>query len=113
MVPRQRLPPARPQRGRFHRALGLLRRPASPGPEDIARDAYRRNRLRTQRTHPQMLTLDQVAIAKGLLARGEKQHDIAAFLGCNGGRVAEIKTGAKHADVKPAAKKDLPTSADM
>jgi hypothetical protein len=60
-----------------------------------------------------MLTLDQVAIAKGLLARGEKQHDIAAFLGCNGGRVAEIKTGAKHADVKPAAKKDLPTSADM
>jgi hypothetical protein len=60
-----------------------------------------------------MMTTEQAAIAKGLLARGEKQHDIAAFLGVNGGRIAEIKTGVKFADVKPAVKKDLPTSADM
>lgn len=60
-----------------------------------------------------MLTEEQAAIAKGLLARGEKQHDIAAFLGCNGGRIAEIKTGQRFPDVKPAPKKDLPNAADV
>ena len=53
----------------------------------------------------------QAAIAKGLLARGEKQHDIAAFFGCNGGPIAEIAEGYKFPEVKPAAKRDLPTPA--
>ena len=60
-----------------------------------------------------MMTAEQASIVKGLLARGEKQHDIAAFFGVNGGRIAEIKTGRVHAAVPPAAKKDLPKSADM
>jgi hypothetical protein len=60
-----------------------------------------------------VLTADQAAIVKGLLARGEKQHDIAAFFGENGGRIAEIAKGKKHKDVKPAAKKDLPTPAAL
>jgi hypothetical protein len=58
-----------------------------------------------------MLTADQVAIIKGLLARGEKQHDIAAFFGCNGGRIAEIKTGARFPEVAAASKRDLPSPA--
>lgn len=55
-----------------------------------------------------MITAEQAAIVKGLLARGEKQHDIAAFFGENGGRIAEIAKGKRHPDVKPAAKRDLP-----
>jgi len=58
-----------------------------------------------------MLNEEQAAIVKGLLLRGEKQHDIAAFFAVNGGRVAEIAKGYKHAEVKPAARKDLPTPA--
>jgi uncharacterized membrane protein len=50
---------------------------------------------------------------KGLLARREKQHDIAAYFGVNGGRIAEIKTGKTFFEVRPAAKKDLPTAADL
>jgi hypothetical protein len=60
-----------------------------------------------------VLTAEQVAIVKGLLARGEKQSDIAAFFGSNGGRIAEIHTGQKHSDVKPAPPKDLPTQAQL
>jgi hypothetical protein len=60
-----------------------------------------------------MITADQAAIVKGLLLRGEKQHDIAAFFGENGGRIAEIAKGHRHAGVKPAPRKDLPTPADM
>jgi hypothetical protein len=57
------------------------------------------------------LSVEDAAIVKGLLARKERQHDIAAYFGVNGGRIAEIATGAKFADVKPAPKKDLPTPA--
>lgn len=32
-------------------------------------------------------------IVKGMLERGDRQHDIAAFFGVNGGRVAEVRTG--------------------
>lgn len=51
---------------------------------------------------------DDAAIVKGMLARGDRQHDIAAWFGVNGGRVAEISTGAKFAEVKPADLADLP-----
>jgi len=33
------------------------------------------------------------SIVKGMLARGDRQHDIAAYFGVNGGRVAEVATG--------------------
>jgi hypothetical protein len=60
-----------------------------------------------------MLDEHQVGIIKGLLARGEKQQDIAAFFSCNSGRVAEVNTGKKFHHVSPAAGKDLPSSAEV
>ena len=47
-----------------------------------------------------MLTEEQAAVAKGLLLRGEKQHDIAAFFAVNGGRIAEIAKSKTFASVK-------------
>lgn len=35
----------------------------------------------------------EIAIVKGMIARGDRQHDIAAYFGVNGGRIAEINTG--------------------
>ena len=60
-----------------------------------------------------MITAEQAAIAKGLLLRGEKQHDIAAYFGENGGRIAEIAKGYRHPDVQPAAARALPTPVQL
>ncbi|MDJ0627611.1 MAG: hypothetical protein QNJ44_05080 [Rhodobacter sp.] len=62
------------------------------------------------RAEPSGIRLDEsdAAIVKGMLARGDRQHDIAAWFGVNGGRIAEISTGAKFADVEPADMADLP-----
>lgn len=35
----------------------------------------------------------ETQIVKGMLLRGDKQHDIAAYFGVNGGRVAEVASG--------------------
>jgi hypothetical protein len=43
-----------------------------------------------------------------MLARGDRQHDIAAWFGVNGGRIAEIATGAKFSNVPVAAANTLP-----
>ena len=45
------------------------------------------------------LSADEAAIVKGMLERGDRQHDIAAWFGVNGGRIAEISTGDAFADV--------------
>lgn len=55
-----------------------------------------------------MLTAQQAAIAKGMLARGDKQHDIAAYFGENSGRIAEISTGRLFNDVMAASIGGLP-----
>jgi hypothetical protein len=34
----------------------------------------------------------EIAIVKGMLIRGDRQHDIAAYFGANGGRIGEIST---------------------
>jgi len=60
-----------------------------------------------------MLTAEQAAIVKGLLDRGEKQHDIAAFFGENGGRIGEIAKGRRFPDIRPAPRRDLPTPAQL
>lgn len=59
---------------------------------------------------PSGIRLDEndAAIVKGMLARGDRQHDIAAWFGVNGGRIGEISTGAKFSVVKPAEPADLP-----
>jgi hypothetical protein len=38
-------------------------------------------------------TFRETQIVLGMLERGDRQHDIAAFFGVNGGRVAEVATG--------------------
>lgn len=54
------------------------------------------------------LTPDDVAIIKGMLSRGDRQHDIAAWFGVNGGRIAEIATGQKFRLVEPRMDANLP-----
>jgi hypothetical protein len=54
------------------------------------------------------LSEGDAAIAKGMLARGDRQHDIAAWFGVNAGRIAEIATGFRFARVEPAAAVELP-----
>ena len=39
------------------------------------------------------LSYREVEVAKGMLERGDRQHDIAAYFGVNGGRIAEIAKG--------------------
>ena len=45
------------------------------------------------------LTREDAALIKGMLYRGDRQHDIASWFGVNGGRVAEISSRTKFADV--------------
>jgi hypothetical protein len=47
------------------------------------------------------------AIVKGMLKRGDRQHDIAAWFGVNGGRIAGVAKGQTHSHVK-AATTNLP-----
>jgi hypothetical protein len=55
-----------------------------------------------------MLNNDQIATVKGMLARGDKQHLIAAHFGVNGGRIAEVATGRIGTAIRPAAAAALP-----
>ena len=57
-----------------------------------------------------MMTNEDAAVIKGMLARGDKQQWIVAWFGgnLNSGRIAEISTGEKFFDVKAASQKDLP-----
>jgi hypothetical protein len=48
------------------------------------------------------LTEADAAIAKGMLTRGDRQHDVAAWFGVNGGRVAELASGKLFWWVSPA-----------
>lgn len=43
------------------------------------------------------------ALIKSMIARGDRQHDIAAYFGVNGGRVGEISRGATFPAIAPAA----------
>jgi hypothetical protein len=55
-----------------------------------------------------ILSADDAAIVKGMLARGDRQHDIAAWFGVNGGRIAEIATGTRYDWIAQADVTDLP-----
>jgi hypothetical protein len=54
------------------------------------------------------LTDDVIALIKGMLARGDRQSDIAACFLINGGRIAEINHGKRGADAVAAKPDDLP-----
>ena len=58
---------------------------------------------------PTALNPTDASLVKGMLARGDKQHDIAAYFGVNAGRVADVKTGKKHRDVVAAPDAALPS----
>lgn len=64
------------------------------------------------KAQPSGIRLDNedAAIVKGMLARGDRQHDIAAHFGVNGGRISEIATGKKFSDVTPAQSHALPSA---
>lgn len=54
-------------------------------------------------------TIRDTQIVKGMLERGDKQHDIAAYFGVNGGRVAEVSTGDNdYPNVQPTPEDTLP-----
>ena len=61
----------------------------------------------TQFSHP-MLTASDVSVVKAMLARGDRQHDIAAWFGVNGGRIAEIAKGRRFWWVEAANSDSLP-----
>jgi hypothetical protein len=54
------------------------------------------------------LNAEEARIVKGMLARGDRQHDIAAYFGVNGGRIAEIAKGKTFASICPAQADLLP-----
>jgi hypothetical protein len=63
-----------------------------------------------RRAEPSGITLNEedAALVKGMLARGDRQHDIAAWFGVNGGRIAEVATGATFRWVEAAPEGELP-----
>jgi hypothetical protein len=54
------------------------------------------------------LTETDADLVKGMLRRGDRQHDIAAWFGVNGGRIAEVATGHRYGNVPPARDELLP-----
>lgn len=54
------------------------------------------------------LTAEDAALIRGMIARGDRHHDIAAFFGVNQGRIAEIKDGSRFPGIRPAVDRDLP-----
>lgn len=60
-----------------------------------------------------MITREQASIVLGMLNRGDKQHDIAAYFGENAGRIIDVKHGrlARYRDIEPAPPEMLPIKA--
>ena len=54
------------------------------------------------------LTKRDAALIRGMLDRGDRHHDIAAFFGVNQGRIAEVKMGIRFPGVPAADPEDLP-----
>ncbi len=54
------------------------------------------------------LTERDAALIRGMIDRGDRHHDIAAFFGVNQGRIAEIKMGVRLPGVPAADSQDLP-----
>ena len=54
------------------------------------------------------LTEADIPIVKGMLLRGDRQHDIASWFGINPGRIADVVSGWRFTSVPPAPANDLP-----
>lgn len=53
------------------------------------------------------LTNRDASIVLGMVARDDREHDIAAWFGVNQGRIAEVK-GGSHGTIRVAEAQDLP-----
>ena len=53
------------------------------------------------------LTNKDASVVLGMVARGDRDHDIAAWFGVNQGRIAEVKSGS-HGAVSAAPAAELP-----
>ncbi|MGE4251300.1 MAG: hypothetical protein AB7F09_18085 [Parvibaculaceae bacterium] len=64
----------------------------------------------THRAEPSGIRLTErdAAIVKAMLVRGDRQHDIAAWFGVNGGRIGEIASGRAFASVQADSGANLP-----
>jgi hypothetical protein len=84
-------------------AIGLPK--GEPAQEELLREV-----LKVQRGRPSGLRLSeaQASLVKGMLLRGDRQHDIAGWFGVNPGRIAEVKDGHLHPGVAPAPPSQLP-----
>lgn len=60
-----------------------------------------------RRVASQQLTNHDASIVLGMINRGDKEHDIAAWFGVNQARIAEVKDGS-HGELQMAAAADLP-----
>jgi hypothetical protein len=49
------------------------------------------------------LDASDAAVIKAMLNRGDRQHDIAAWFGVNGGRIGEIARGYSFSNVQPSS----------
>jgi hypothetical protein len=54
------------------------------------------------------LSEQDASVVKGMLARGDRQSDIAAFFKVNSGRICEVNTGRTFIAVTPASPDQLP-----
>jgi hypothetical protein len=54
------------------------------------------------------LTASDAGLIRGMIHRGDRHHDIAAFFGVNQGRIAEVKYGSRFPGVLPANPDELP-----
>jgi hypothetical protein len=54
------------------------------------------------------LNEQDAALIRGMLNRGDRHHDIAAFFGVNQGRIAEINAGSRLPGIPAAHANDLP-----
>ncbi|MDK4731529.1 hypothetical protein [Rhizobium sp. CNPSo 3490] len=62
------------------------------------------------RAGPSGLSISErdASLIKGMIDRGDRHHDIAAFFGLNQGRIAEIKDGTRFPNVAAASPDELP-----
>lgn len=56
-----------------------------------------------------MLSYRQTQVVRGMLQRGDRQHDIAAYFGENAGRIPEVANGTStYATADPMPEEKLP-----
>jgi hypothetical protein len=56
------------------------------------------------------LSEHDASLVKGMIQRGDRHHDIAAWFGVNQGRIADVNDGRLHADTPIAPAGELPPS---